>query len=206
MPPIPGGVAHQSAEYILGAVIARPTPPGHGKVSSFSSAYIRKAKTSCFMLLRHTVLRACSLVFASAGRRRAAMMAITIITTKSSIREKPPTPRLGGLWQGEPIFGERTIVPWLSGVTHVNCASKKIKASLALRFRVRSFGRSPDNLEADGTEDLSPKNQRAWVLWLPLRLQPTLTRWTLKNVTSSGDLHLKHSGWIGKIQNRQIEA
>src|SRR5439155_4524710 len=85
-------LAHQSAAKSSGLLTARPgAPPGQGKVSLLSSEYIRNAKASCFMLLRQAVPRACSFALARAGKRMAAMMAMTPITTSSSIRVNAQT-------------------------------------------------------------------------------------------------------------------
>src|SRR5262249_37559371 len=60
-----------------------------GIVSSLSCAYIASAAANCFRLLAHDVCRAFSRTCANTGNRIAAMIAITAITTSSSIKVKP---------------------------------------------------------------------------------------------------------------------
>src|SRR2546425_2261141 len=61
-----------------------------GILSTLSSAYMIQERPICRRLLRHAIPWALVLAFASTGNSSPARMAMTAMTTSSSIKVKPP--------------------------------------------------------------------------------------------------------------------
>src|SRR5207253_6883643 len=80
-------------QFDLGATPLGPLPPRlYANRPLFSSAYIIHARPSWRVLFRQKRPCPLALALASAGNNRAARIAMMVMTTKSSIKVKPPLP------------------------------------------------------------------------------------------------------------------
>src|SRR5215469_17652535 len=118
---------------------------------------MRMAVVSCFTLLRQRVSCALDLAFASAGRSRAARIAIMAMTTKSSINVNPEGRERFIQVDGKSLQRTGARIPDVGGLI--------INRILGQRLRGRNVGARPYRCAFQGTGDKlqipSSKHQRS---------------------------------------------